>query len=230
VSDETTKPGKRKRSLWGDEERDAIGRAHRRRTSPHGYPVPEVTEQQLRELETIDESDGSPVDDLPADAELTGPSELVLENPVAMELWNHIERVARRGVRRHRDTSDRITQVHADAGNQHLGSRVAKIEKQLKWWQGVALSALVAAAGSLVAVGKGLYERGEKEGRDGVRLEQVERAYEQLRTDYRDLRRLFDDRSRRYFDTSPTGASWSFPQPAAPAASMSPAPPKGTKP
>jgi hypothetical protein len=227
VSDDTTKPGKRKRSHWGDDERDAVGREHRRRTSPHGCPIVEPTRADVDELAaTYGESDGTPHDDLPADAELTGPSDLVLDNPVALELWGHIERVARRGVRRHRDASDRIAQVHADAGNQHLGARISKVEKQLKWWQSIALSALVTAAGSLVAVGKGLFERGEREGRDGARLEQVERAYEQLRTDYRELRHVIDDRGRRYFDTSPTGASWSFPQPAAPAASMSPAPPK----
>jgi len=146
---------------------------------------------------------------------------------MARELWTHIERVARRSVRRHRNTSDRIAEVHASAGNQHIGDRVAKIEKQLKWWQGVALSALVAAAGSLVAVGKGLYERGEREGRDGMRLEQVEHAIEQNRLDIRDMRRWFD--GRRYSDTTPTGASWSFPTPEPPSASMSPAP-KGTKP
>jgi hypothetical protein len=230
VSDETTKPGKKRaRSHWGDDERIAAGRDHRRRTEPRGIPATAVSEQDLRELEDTDESDGAPTDDLPNDAELTGPSELILESPVAMEIWRHIERVNKRGVRRHRDTGDRISQVHADAGNQHLGTRIAKVEKQLKWWQGVALSALVAAAGSLVAVGKGLYERGEREGRDGMRLEQVEHAVEQNRLDIRDIRRLFDEHGRRYFDSTPTGAGWSFPSPSTPAPSMSPAPPKGNK-
>jgi hypothetical protein len=231
VSDEPTKPGSRKRSHWGDDERDAVGRGHRHRTSPHGNPIARPVDVDAL-AEPPEDSDGTPESDdgLPSDAELTGPSDLILSDPVAREIWNHIENVARRGVRRHRNTSDRITQVHADAGNQHLGTRIAKVEKQLKWWQGVALSALVAASGSLVAVGKGLFERGEKEGRDAIRLEVVERGIEQNRLDMRDLRRLLDDRGRRYFDSSATGASWLLPPSSPPAATMSPAPPKGIKP
>lgn len=232
MSDEQDPP-RRKRSHWGDDERDAVGRGHRTRTvtTPRGYAEPHVTEQQLSDLEDADQSDGTPEEhaDLPSDAELTGPSDLVLSDALGRELYKTIEHVARRGVQRHRNTSDLISQVHADAGNQHVGARVSRIEKQLKWWQGVALSALVAAAGSLIAVGKGLYERGEHEGRDGMRLEQVEHGVEQQRLDLRDLRRLFDERTRRYFDNAPTGASWSFPEPLPTAAAMGPAP-KGPKP
>lgn len=187
----------RKRSHWGDDERATVGSDHRRRA------------QSMSEAQQ-DVSDGTPEsDELPADAELTGPSERIMADPVACELWAHIENVARRGVQRHRNASDRIAQVHADAGNQHLGSRVARVEKQLRWWQGIALAALTAAGGSLFAVAKGLYERGEKEGRSEIRLEVVERTLEQHRIDIRELR----DRSGRRVDPQPDRAGWVLPAP-----------------
>lgn len=58
--------------------------------------------------------------------------------------------------------------------------RVDAFEKKLKWWQALAIAAITTAGTALVTVAKGLYERGEKEGVNEMRLRQLEKTQEQI--------------------------------------------------
>jgi hypothetical protein len=195
----------RRPGSMGDSDRALVGRKHR--TAPaRGVPIhPRPADFDRWAAGSDTDAEPRSDDDLPADAELTGPSELVMADPVAREIWDHVDRVARRGVRRHRDTGNRIAEVHADAGNQHLGARLEALEKKLKWWQGLVLSALTAAGGSLFVVAKGLFERGAKEGAAEVRLQYVERAAEQNRAELGVLRDHIDTRRQ------PDRPTWLWP-------------------
>jgi len=214
VNDYREKPGRRQANVMGDDDRVLVGRKHRHAPALN-VPIDPRPVEELGDDDSNGHSNGhSPSDYLPADAELTGPSELVMADPVAREIWDHVDRVARRGVPRHRDTGNRIAEVHADAGNQHMGARICGLEKKMRWWQGLALSALTAAAGSLFVVARGLFERGEKEGRAEIRLQYVERAAEQLHSEIGALRDHIDVRRSSGAD-QPDRPTW-FSPPGAP--------------
>ena len=225
MTDDRDKPRRAASSRWDDDKRATDGRDHRKRTTPTGHrTVPDATPEPTPEDE---DSDGTPLsgDDLPSDAELTGPSERVLADPIALDLWHHADHVARRAVRRGQRANDRINAVHADAGN-HTGAAVKKQQTQVRVIWGLLVAIGTASGGSLIAVAKGLYEKGADEGALKIRLEHFERDLERNRLELRDLRDRIDDRNngrngRRRFDSQPDRAGFLTPPLPAPA-------PKGT--
>lgn len=172
-------------SMWDDDQRAQIGAEHRR----------------------IDRSRSSPGIDLPPDLprtgiedalrnlELTSPSPLVMSDPVAMELWERIDRYMLRIEGNRRQTADHVMEIKASHGGQaieQIRSDVDGLKRVVRWLIGLLIAALTAAGGSLVAVGRGLYDRGAHEGGDAVRLDHVERAIDRISNDMRDVRNLFE--------------------------------------
>lgn len=174
-----------------DDERAAIGAEHRRARS---HPA------------IADEPD-EPAAPEPSPQEITSPIALVLRDLTLEErtfvalLGGDPDNAGQLGVVAKLATRVNEVKVEERTGNQaradeHLQltgngtliDRVTRIERLIKWLGGLVLSAVLTAVGSFVAVGKGLYERGEREGADAIRIQTLERDTQQLRLDLRDVR------------------------------------------
>ena len=193
TEDDKTPRRDRPRSHWGDEEPVAaeFRRRDAARSSPYGVPV-------------LAEPYRSGAVGLPPDSEMTAPSERILADPIASELWSHIEHAARRAVARDRALADQLAGIHQQAiatpdNVRELVARLDDIDSDRRGARKLAWSALSAAIGALVAVGIWLYARGEYEGAAEIRLEHVERSMEkaidQQREDLRDVREALGRRS-----------------------------------
>lgn len=71
--------------------------------------------------------------------------------------------------------------ANTEVRERELERRVALLERAQRRWIALALSALTAASGSIVAVGKGIYDRGAREGAAEIRLQHVEHEVLRLR-------------------------------------------------
>ena len=207
MTNDRDKP-RRASSHWDDAQRAEHSREIRERARSHPHGVPIVT----GEIETVPPDPATPE----SLDEVTSPHDIIARELTATERAllhtiggeeesgplsllvklatrvNDIKRVERR------DNRARADQILETTGQGSLVDRVASMERALRWWKGAVLAALLAAAGSLVAVGKGLYERGEREGGDAIRLQTLERDTQQLRLDLRDVR----EDARRHNDRS----------------------------
>lgn len=132
------------------EDRDIASEHARRARHPQAHPI----------VEPIADSDGKP--EIRGDDEVSMPSEIVLSDPAAIELWSRIDRLAAR-CRPLESAVARIRGLERGAGT---------IRKVLA-------AVALAAMGSLATVASGLYSRGASEGADRVR---IDRAIEDIRT------------------------------------------------
>jgi len=146
------------------------------------------------ELRRIERQRSSPDIELPPDRpdhdplEMTGPSDLIMADPVAREIWQHIDNVFWRVNQSGRKTADHVLEVKASHGGvaiEQLRNDVDALKRVVRWLIGLLIAAMTAAAGSLITVGRELYDRGAHEGGDAVRLEHVERALDRMREDMR---------------------------------------------
>lgn len=169
-------------SLWTDDRRAEVGADHRRQERARSSP-------EIRPPEPAADTVGV-VEDMLAAYDLTSPSPLVEGDNALMEVWRHIDRSIAKLDDRRRTTANHVLELKASQGSEaidKLRQEVDALKRFDRWIIGGILTALMAAGGSLVAVGRGLYDRGAHEGADGVRLEHVERAIDRLRDDLRDI-------------------------------------------
>lgn len=172
---------------WDDDRRAEVGAELRRierdrARSGASIPLPDITDDPI---------------------ELTGPTEQVEESEVLTEIWSHINRAVERLDAGRRQTSNQVMELAAGSGPsavKALQDKVSAMERTVRVLVGLLIAALTAAGGSLVAVGRGLYDRGAHEGGDAIRLDHVERAVDRMRDDIRAL----DERMGRHSSLIPT--------------------------
>ena len=181
------------RGHMNDDERAEVGALHRLRdrtlTAPRGVPVhigiddktPPPTSETWAEPESL------------AGVDLTAPNDLIMGDPVAEHIWAHVANVWDRIEKSHRATANRVLDLAASSGPKAvddlkievgvLRDDVKMLKRDSRLLKILITAALTAAGGAVITVAKGIYERGEREGGDAVRLEHVERAIDRLRDD-----------------------------------------------
>lgn len=168
-------------SLWTDDQRAQVGAEHRRQDRARISAAIEVPRAQLPEAAEPIQADS---------LEMTSPSDLVTRDRALMEIWEHIEHVFSRVDVARRQTADHVLELQASHGGvaiEKLRGDVDALKRVVRWLIGLLIAALTAAGGSLITVGREIYDRGAHEGGDAVRLEHVERATDRLRDDMRDI-------------------------------------------
>lgn len=158
---------------WSDDQRAEVGAELRRIERQRTSAVMDVPRELPPEYDPI---------------EMTGPSDLVMADPVAREIWQHVDNLFWRAAQSGRKTADHVLDIKASHGGvaiDNLRNDVDSLKRVVKWLIGLLIAAVTAAAGSLITVGRELYDRGAHEGGDAVRLEHVERALDRMREDMR---------------------------------------------
>lgn len=78
-----------------------------------------------------------------------------------------------------------------------LKARVDGVQKKMKWWQALAIAGVTAAGSALFGVAHSLYTRGEKEGANEVRMQNLERTMNDNRATIDGLRMMIIDLIKR---------------------------------
>jgi hypothetical protein len=192
-----------------DEARALEALARRRRSSPLGVPIVAADEP----------SDGTPLE---SSDEITSPVDLLAREPTDDETEMCRELVAKTSyispqspatisdfikvVKRLNDVKTEERRARRDSANRDLElagakgpplERLSAIEHKMRIVWALLVAIGTAAAGSIVTVAKGLYERGEGEGAQKIRLEHFERDNERLRVELKELRERVDRNGRR---------------------------------
>lgn len=185
----------------GDSDRVEIGKAHRSAaTAPRGVPIldavpvltdpDEVTspvELLLRELTEEERQYRRELDEkLGAHTSIEAPATHgdLLKLAMAFASLKKEDRRARR------KSADHTLEVLGEKGPPI--ERLSAVERKMRVVWALLAAAGTAAAGSLITVAKGLYERGADDGAARVRLERIEKDVERLERDVRMNRARLD--------------------------------------
>lgn len=208
---------KRAPSIMGDEARANIGRAHRKKPTPLPFdavPEPsdpdEVTSPVALLLRELTDDEQQQRDELCETQRISPQSPATVEQ--LLKVAAGLAAVKKQEKRDRRESANQALEVLGKKGPPI--ERLDALERKMRLVWALLGAAGTAAAGSIVTVGKGLYERGADEGALKIRLEHHERDAERLRVELRDLRdRLDDNRAGRRRPTSDSTAQPSWPLP-----------------
>ena len=211
------RPGTHPQGWMSDDDRANVGLQHRR-SEAHAFGVPVVQTDPNIKLATSATGETNQV-------ELTSPYDLVergftddqketsrrLQRPLdapanighVIKSIDHTNKAVERLRATDAKLGDSVLKLEQSVGAEaieKLTSQVDELTRKNATVLKLLFAVATAAGGSLIAVGKGLYERGAHEGADAVRLDHIESA---VREHEQDIRRL--DREPRGYTQPSSG-------------------------